>query len=301
MANAVLIVGWDAELVEQARAAVQGTGLRVIVAKSANEGLDALTNHHPDLVLLIPNRQQFEAQIFLKLLPWNSRRQVPVVIAGKVGEYPNALHGGGDVVGFIENIENTSKLQEAIRKAIDMRIPPTEISPTAPGGMAFPLQTPLPPETVADENLPQRTKGKAHILVVDDEDEIAKMLKLMLESRGYTVTTAGNGMEAMSIARHNLPDLIIVDIMLPILDGFQVCRLLKFDQHFLHIPIIILTARSSPRDEATAREVGADLFMTKPVDGRSLLEAIEELLASRATPPPTPEIDETTVGSQSKG
>jgi DNA-binding response OmpR family regulator len=118
----------------------------------------------------------------------------------------------------------------------------------------------------------------ARILVVDDEPAISQILQVGLERAGYTVETAADGQEGLMKARENKPGLILLDLMLPKLDGFKICRLLKFDERYRHIPIIILSARDQERDKQLALETGANLFLVKPQPLAALVAHVEALL-----------------------
>jgi DNA-binding response OmpR family regulator len=120
------------------------------------------------------------------------------------------------------------------------------------------------------------------ILTVDDEEFILEMMKSRLEANGYTVIQASEGQTGLQLARSEKPDLIILDLMLPKLDGYRVCRLLKFDDNFKHVPILILTARIQEEDRKLALEAGADAYDTKPFDPQKLLAKIKELLKEPA-------------------
>lgn len=117
------------------------------------------------------------------------------------------------------------------------------------------------------------------ILVVDDEPDVASLLTLMLKSQGYEVITAGDGQDALEKARSEKPNLIVLDIMLPKLDGYKVARMLKFDENFSHIPIIMVTAKVQEKDKKIGIETGADAYVTKPFDTTALLEKIKETLS----------------------
>ncbi len=116
------------------------------------------------------------------------------------------------------------------------------------------------------------------ILVVDDETQLVEMLKMRLEAGGYQVLSALDGQEALDKARKEKPDLIILDLMLPKIDGYKVCRMLKFDEKYKSIPIILFTARAQQEDVKLGTEVGADAYITKPFDPPALLGKIKELL-----------------------
>jgi len=121
-------------------------------------------------------------------------------------------------------------------------------------------------------------RGK--VLVVDDEPDLTRILEFGLQSAGFLVECAADGQEGLKKAREGKPDMILLDLMLPKLDGYKVCRLLKFDERYKHIPIIILSARTQEGDQALALEMGANLFVTKPYDFSEILGHIDSLLKS---------------------
>ena len=118
------------------------------------------------------------------------------------------------------------------------------------------------------------------ILIVDDEEDIAFSLARRLTANGYEAICAEDGCEGLRRAQTENPDLIILDLMLPKMDGFKVCRLLKFDDRYKRIPIIMLSARSQQEDITQGKETGAEAYMTKPFDAGALLEKISQLLGS---------------------
>ncbi len=121
------------------------------------------------------------------------------------------------------------------------------------------------------------------ILIVDDEEDIRAVLQARLETAGYEVRSAETGMEALERIRTDPPDLIVLDLMLPGIDGFGVCAMVKRDQRFSKIPIIMLTARSQPQDRSTGAALGADAFLTKPFRADELLTQIHLLLNGKRT------------------
>jgi len=118
------------------------------------------------------------------------------------------------------------------------------------------------------------------ILVVDDEPDIVEVIKQRLQGAGFEILIAEDGYKGLELARKEKPDLIILDLMLPKIEGYKVCRMLKFDKEFSYIPIIILTARSQPVEEEIGYSTGANLYLTKPFDGSLLVEKVKELLKS---------------------
>lgn len=117
------------------------------------------------------------------------------------------------------------------------------------------------------------------ILVVDDEPDILLVIRARLEAAGYQVQTAATGLEALSIVRSSPPDLVLLDVMLPGVDGFSVCAMLKRDQRLSRVPILMLTARSQTCDQQIGMSVGADAYLTKPCRTEELLSEVKRLLA----------------------
>jgi len=119
---------------------------------------------------------------------------------------------------------------------------------------------------------------KKKILLVEDEKDMRYAVTIQLEASGYEVITASDGQEALDKAYKERPDLIILDLMLPKMDGYKVCRMLKFDTRYKGIPVIMFTARAQDSDKKIGEEVGSDAYVTKPFDPDVLLNKIRELL-----------------------
>ena len=119
---------------------------------------------------------------------------------------------------------------------------------------------------------------KKKILVVEDEIQLAEMLKLRLEAHNYQVVIAQDGQEGLDKARQEIPDLIILDLMLPKIDGYKVCGLLKKDARYTKIPIVIFTAKIQEEAVKLGRELGANAYLTKPFEPDVLLAKIKELI-----------------------
>lgn len=117
----------------------------------------------------------------------------------------------------------------------------------------------------------------ARILVVDDELDIVETIRFVLEAKGHEVLEANDGMEGLERARQSNPDLILLDVMMPKLDGYKVCRMLKFDDQYRNIPVVLLTARTGPKDVSTGEEVGADEYLTKPFDVEEVIDLVDRL------------------------
>jgi DNA-binding response OmpR family regulator len=120
----------------------------------------------------------------------------------------------------------------------------------------------------------------AKILLVEDEDNLRELVGGRLQQNGYEVATAADGYDAIHKARAVHPDLVILDLMIPKMDGYTVCRLLRFSGYG-EIPIIIFSARSGPDDVRRGIEMGASAYVTKPFEPAVLLGKIEELLKAK--------------------
>src|SRR5687767_7657213 len=123
---------------------------------------------------------------------------------------------------------------------------------------------------------------KQKILVVDDEPDAVELLEVNLKAAGYEVISAHDGEEALTKARMTLPDLIILDLMLPEVDGMEVCKILRRDQKTAGIPIVMLTAKAAEIDRVLGLELGADDYVTKPFSPRELVLRVKRLLRSGA-------------------
>jgi two-component system phosphate regulon response regulator PhoB len=128
----------------------------------------------------------------------------------------------------------------------------------------------------------QRTV-KPRILVVDDEPEAVELVEFNLKQSGYAVITAADGAEALKKARTQTPDLIVLDVMLPEMDGFEICKTLRLDPATAKIPILMLTAKAAEIDRVLGLELGADDYLTKPFSPRELLLRIKKII-SRGQP-----------------
>ena len=120
---------------------------------------------------------------------------------------------------------------------------------------------------------------KPKILVVDDEPEAVELVEFNLKQAGYVVTTAADGAEALKKARSQVPDLIVLDVMLPEMDGFEICKALRLDPATARVPILMLTAKAAEIDRVLGLELGADDYLTKPFSTRELLLRIKKIIA----------------------
>jgi len=120
--------------------------------------------------------------------------------------------------------------------------------------------------------------SKTTVLVVDDEEDIRELVELNLAREGFEVLDCETGENAIGTARQKQPDLIVLDLMLPGIDGLEVCKILKADAKTKHIPVVMLTAKGEEADIVTGLEIGADDYVTKPFSGRVLVARVRRLL-----------------------
>ena len=117
------------------------------------------------------------------------------------------------------------------------------------------------------------------ILIVDDEQDIVETLKFMLEAQGYECFCAYDGENGLNMAKEIMPDLMILDVMMPKINGYKISRLLKYDNKYKDIPIIMVTARSQEDDKLLGQETGVNEYITKPFELDEVIAKVNEYLA----------------------
>ena len=120
--------------------------------------------------------------------------------------------------------------------------------------------------------------AKQKILIVEDEESLLKLESILLTSKGYDVRGVSNGREALEAIAEEKPDLVLLDIMLPEIDGFEVCQRIKENPATKEIPVVMLTAKKSREDMARGEKVGADWYITKPFKSVMVIETIQRFL-----------------------
>ena len=119
------------------------------------------------------------------------------------------------------------------------------------------------------------------VLIVEDQPEMSDTLKAWLETKGFEVKVAGTGKEGLAITRKEKPDIIILDVMLPEMDGYSMCRLLKFDTKYRDIPIIMYTGQIREQERMMGQRTGADAYLVKPFEPQTLLDTMNRLLSRK--------------------
>ena len=123
--------------------------------------------------------------------------------------------------------------------------------------------------------------GRLDILIVEDSPTQALQLQYILEQHDYHAAVAPNGRDALALIRQHKPTMVISDILMPEMDGYQLCQQIKGDANLTHIPVILLTSLADPRDVIRGLECGADNFIVKPYDEQFLLGRIQYILANQ--------------------
>lgn len=126
-----------------------------------------------------------------------------------------------------------------------------------------------------------RSDGRVRkLLIADDDEDVRVLVKMTLESNDYEILEASDGQEALAMARSHLPELLLLDVTMPEMDGFEVCRALKSDPGTAQIAVVLLTARKEKAAQAQGVEVKADGYFTKPFSPVALLSTVDEVLGS---------------------
>jgi len=124
---------------------------------------------------------------------------------------------------------------------------------------------------------------KSRILIIDDDSGHIRLMEKILGGQGYDLLLANEAPLGLETAMKNRPDLIVLDVMMPIINGFNICRLLKSEEEHRHIPIILLTSRITEEDQRIGREVGADAYLLKPLNTKEFLNTVQQLLESQSS------------------
>ncbi|MCK4547058.1 MAG: response regulator [Candidatus Eisenbacteria sp.] len=124
--------------------------------------------------------------------------------------------------------------------------------------------------------------SKKSILVIEDTKSVRQIVAAMLLEEGYEVITAIDGKDGLEMAKRERPDLVVLDVMLPEMNGYEVCCRIKFDEQYEHIPVILLTARRKEADRRKAAQTGADVYLTKPFERDQLMQEVKRLLEQKS-------------------
>lgn len=152
-------------------------------------------------------------------------------------------------------------------------------APAPPAPAPPPTPPPLPPPSPPPRPAPRAASDAGHVLVCDDDALVAELLRHRLQSRGYRVSVAADGREALERVAEARPDAVLLDAMMPKIDGYEVLRRLRADAATASIPVIMLTARKQEGDIVGALELGANDFVVKPFIPEELMSRLSRLIA----------------------
>jgi DNA-binding response OmpR family regulator len=280
--------GADAEIVSKVLSA---EGYAVITVENAMDAVPLIEKEDPNLLILGMRPGDHAANAMLDIL-FAKGIEIPTLVITTADLITDNLAQKGIAGLLIKPIDRVRLAAHVnaifdIQRSIAREAPAAETASAAklpePVKEIVPQPAPSPAEPSHDEvhqgEAPAEAEsGKPLVLVVDDEPDMQTLLKDLLDFSGFEVITAGDGVEGMQMAQQRHPAAILLDIMLPKLDGFQVCRLLKFNERYRSIPIIMLTARNHPRDKALAEGNGADAYVVKPFETKDLVGEIKRVI-----------------------
>lgn len=244
MRKKVLIIEDEPELVRALEVRLKTHDYDVITALDGEDGLRKAKEEHPDLVILdimLPRIEGYE--VCRRLKSDESCKHIPIMMVTVKAQNKDKVKGLR--MGADEYVVKPFEWDDLLEKVNSL------------------------------------VGSKATILVTDDEPDLVKALTLRLESEGYSVVTASDGKESIEKVRESVPDLIILDVMMPGMDGFETCRRLRKDLD-LDIPIIMLTVKAEPGDKARCFQMGADVYIAKPFDYNNLIHHVRELLEAHS-------------------
>lgn len=132
--------------------------------------------------------------------------------------------------------------------------------------------------------------NKGTILVIDDEKDLIELLRYNLEKEGYDVIAANDGQSGLEVIKRHRPELVVLDLMMPGIDGLQVCQRLRADQRTARVPVIMLTAKATEADRIVGLELGADDYITKPFSPREVVARVKAVLRRAASQEETPQM-----------
>ncbi|OGX25466.1 MAG: hypothetical protein A2787_09970 [Omnitrophica WOR_2 bacterium RIFCSPHIGHO2_01_FULL_48_9] len=237
----ILVIDDDPTIVTLLQSVLASQGYEVMTAPDGLAGLEKYKNFGADLIILdilMPKMDGYTFVLEFKKMGGDLRRTPVIVVTSR-----DSMQDIFEIEGINDYIVKPFKTEDLLRK-ISKRLQSNE----------------------------------KKILVIDGESEIVKTIQNRLAVSGYEVLIASDGLDALTIAQKEKPDLLVSEIMIPKLDGYRLCRLLKFDRRYKDMPIVFLTNLRRESDKSLGQEVGADAYLSKPYDGKVLLDKIKELL-----------------------
>ncbi len=249
----VLVVDDEPDIREIIRFYLEEAGYRVIEADRGEQALALAQEHQPDLItldIMMPGMDGLEASKRLKENPLT--RNIPIMILSIVADKSRCLQG---IAGFLTKPFEREELLSAVSDILARTMPATRRGGAPPG----------PPK----------------ILIVDDDPDTVAVIRYWLEEAGYACNTAFDGLQALDAARNDPPNLLLTDIKMPGMDGFEVIKRLKARPETSNIPIIVLTAvMITQADRDMGLQLGAARYLTKPFEPSTLIAEIQRTLGT---------------------
>lgn len=263
---------------------LQAASYEVFTPAEGEEPLAILGRCTPELIILDLQSPKVSGLVLLDIIR-NKGVKTPILVVTTPELVSDSLAQQG-IAGLLIKPINRQRLLPHVQAILEIqRVTPegkraARILAAVPAAVASAAIAPKPlPAREGDASF--KNGEKPLVLVVDDEPDMQSLLSDLLTFSGFEVITAGDGMEGLKLAQQKNPDAILLDIMLPKLDGFQMCRLLKFNERFRTIPVIMLTARNHPKDRDLAEGSGADGYIVKPFETNNLLDQLGRLIRGR--------------------
>ena len=260
----ILIIEDEANNLDVARRIVRGAGHEALTAIDGVAGLEMARRERPDAVLvdlLLPKLDGWAVTRAIREEPW--AKHIPIVAVSALAmqaDRERARAAGCD--DFVTKPYAPAELRAVLTRYFTGSVPPK----AAGKGTDLPLAA-----IDASERL-------GRVLVVDDEPANVELIVRRLSGNGYETLTATNGHDAIAVATKEQPDLILMDIMMPGLDGWQATKLLKGDPKTMHIPVVFVTARDRPEDVAAGFEAGGMMYVNKPVEPVELFARVRNAI-----------------------
>ncbi|MBI2885174.1 MAG: response regulator [Candidatus Omnitrophica bacterium] len=254
----VLVVDDSPTVLLRAASILETQGYEVLTAATGEAGLEQARRAHPDAIILdvmLPGMNGYE--VCLRLKEDEATRAIPVIMLTQRGTERDELEGKlAGALFYLTKPRSESDLIQRVAEALRATAPDGQAAPAGPGVS--------PPQTT--------------ILLVDDSPAILASVERLLSDRGYRVLTASTGETALQLAEQARPNLILLDIVLPKLDGYQVCLRLRQNPATQHIPVVMLSNRDRPIDQLWAFEAGAVSYVSKSEEPQELLQQLQAAL-----------------------
>jgi len=247
MVKKILVIDDEPAIADIIKINLEADGYEVDTALDGMEGIEKAKASPPDVItldVLMPGMNGFQVMELLKKNPGTA--DIPVI--------------------FISIVEGPQKDRGFHLGAVDFLTKPIEY-----GELLKSLKK-------IESSIGKVTGVKKEVLVIDDEVDVANLIKVNLEDQGYDVFVAYNGPDAIAIARERKPEVIMLDLAMPGMDGFSVMKVLKQDKETEHIPIIVLTGHDTKGYKQKSLMLGAAQYMTKPFSEKDIVEEIKKVI-----------------------